>query len=233
MGTPWSRDDKLILWLVIGTVVLMNVPYGEYVLYPFKLFATWIHESFHGLAALVTGGSVEWIRVHSDTSGLTLSATSSGAARALVASMGYLGTSVVGAILLSLRNRPKAQRAALGIIGLGMIVTLIFWVRNAFGAAAVAVLAAGVGVLALRANDRWASIATSVLASQACINALLDIRVLYGVEGRSDAASMAEIAGLWPWFWATLWLLISVGLFWLAWSRTRKPGKEAKPVIHT
>ena len=70
---------------------------------------------------------------------------------------------------------------------------------------------------------RWASIATSLLASQACINALLDIRVLYGVSGPSDAAAMAELAGLWPWFWATVWMLISVALFWVAWTRPTAP----------
>ena len=53
MKRPLTRDDKVVIVLVVATVVLINVPYGEYVLYPFKLFATWIHESFHGLAALL------------------------------------------------------------------------------------------------------------------------------------------------------------------------------------
>src|SRR5258705_9826642 len=88
-----NRDDKLILWFLAGTIVLMNVPYGHYALYPFKLFATWIHESFHGLAAIVTGGSVTSIAINPDTSGLTSSLIpQSTAAAALVSSVGYLGT---------------------------------------------------------------------------------------------------------------------------------------------
>jgi len=221
MRPPLTRDEKLLIGLVVGTVILMNVPYGEYPLYPFKLFATWIHETFHGLAALATGGSVSRVEIYADTSGVTLATVN-----ALVASMGYLGTSVVGAILLSLRRRPSAQRWALMAIGVGMILTLVFWMRNAFGVAVVIGLALGVGLLALRASDRWASIATNVLASQACVNALLDIRTLYAVRGRSDAAQMAEIVGLWPWFWATLWLLISLLLLWIAWSRPR-----ARPAV--
>jgi hypothetical protein len=221
MRPPLTRDEKLLIGLVVGTVILMNVPYGEYPLYPFKLFATWIHETFHGLAALATGGSVARVEIYADTSGVTLATVN-----ALVASMGYLGTSVVGAILLSLRRRPSAQRWALMAIGVGMILTLVFWMRNAFGVAVVIGLALGVGLLALRASDRWASIATNVLASQACVNALLDIRTLYAVRGRSDAAQMAEIVGLWPWFWATLWLLISLLLLWIAWSRPR-----ARPAV--
>jgi hypothetical protein len=217
-----SRDDKLLIGLVLGTVVLMNIPYGSYPLYPFKLFATWIHESFHGLAALVTSGSVSSIEIYADTSGLTRSLVpQSMGAQALVASMGYLGTSIVGAILLALRQRPRAQRWALLVLAVAMVLSLVFWVRNLFGAVTVAVLAVGIGFLALRATDRWASLLTNVLASQACVNALLDIRVLYSVGDGSDAAAMAKIVGLWPWFWATIWMGLSVLLFWVSWSQTR------------
>lgn len=218
MGTPLTRDDKLILWMLAGTIVLMNIPYGHYPLYPFKLFATWIHESFHGLAALVTGGSVTSIDINPDTSGLTRSFISrSTGASALVSSMGYLGTAIAGAILLALRRRPRAQRWALFILGGAAVLSLVFWIRNLFGGVTVASIAAVIWLLALRASDRWASMATNILASQACVNALLDIRVLYSVEGNSDAVAMAQTIGLWPWFWATSWLVASALLFWAAW----------------
>lgn len=216
-----TSDEKLLLGLLLLSVVLMNVPYGNYPLYPFKLFATWIHETFHGLAALVTGGSVESVDINPDTSGLTRSLISPSMwSHALVSSMGYMGTAVVGALLLSMRRHAKLQRWALFVLALGMVATLVFWVRNPFGMATTGALAVGVGLLALRASDRWASIGTNVLASQACINALLDIRVLYSVQGQSDAVAMAGAVGLWPWFWATLWLVASVALFYVAWSRT-------------
>ena len=216
-----TTDEKLLLGLVVASVVLMNVPYGHYPLYPFKLFATWIHETFHGLAAIATGGSVQSIDINADTSGLTRSFLSPTVwSQGLVSSMGYMGTALVGAMLLSMRRHAKVQRWTLFVIALGMVGSLVFWVRNPFGMVTTAVLAVGIGFLALRGNDRWASIGTNVLASQACINALLDIRVLYSVQGQSDAAAMATSVGLWPWFWATLWLVSSLVLFWVAWSRT-------------
>jgi hypothetical protein len=216
-----SQDDKLVLWLLAGTIVLMNIPYGQYPLYPFKLFATWIHECFHGLAALVSGGSVQSVEIFTDTSGVTRSVLPrSTAAAALVSTMGYMGTSIVGAILLVMRNKPSLQRWALVVIALGMVLSIVFWIRNGFGLGVTAALAVAIGFLALRASNRFASIATSVLASQACVNAVLDIRVLYSVSGQSDAAAMANTVGLWPWFWASLWLLLSGALFWLAWSRS-------------
>jgi hypothetical protein len=221
----FTRDDKIVLGLIAVTIVLLNIPYGQYPLYPFKLFTTWIHESFHGLFALVTGKSVESLQIFQDTSGVTHYVGVRGAGDAVVASAGYMGTAITGALLLALRYRKAAQRAALGILALCMVLTLVFWVRNAFGAVVVALLAGAFGLLALRATDRWASMATSFLAAQACINAVLDIRVLYSVSGRSDAVQMSEIVGLWPWFWATLWLVLSGLLFWVAWTR---PARHAR-----
>jgi len=230
-----NRDDKLILWFLAGTIVLMNIPYGSYALYPFKLFATWIHESFHGLAAVVTGGSVVSIDINPDTSGLTRSLIpQSMFASALVSSMGYLGTAVTGAILLAVRRHARVQRWALFVIGLGAVLSLVFWVRNLFGIVTVASLALLIWLLALRASDHWSAIATNVLASQACVNALLDIRVLYSSSvGHSDAAAMAQTVGLWSWFWATLWLVISALLFWFAWSRSLRAEKAAPAPVRS
>lgn len=47
----WARDKRL-LRIIVCIVVLLNVPLGlgGFVLYPFVLFSTWIHESFRGMA---------------------------------------------------------------------------------------------------------------------------------------------------------------------------------------
>ena len=55
----YDRDRRL-LRAILFIVILLNVPVGDYLLYPFMLFSTWIHELFHGLAALSVGGSITW-----------------------------------------------------------------------------------------------------------------------------------------------------------------------------
>ena len=42
--------DKRLLRAILLIVILLNAPIGRYILYPFAIFSTWIHESFHGLA---------------------------------------------------------------------------------------------------------------------------------------------------------------------------------------
>ena len=55
----YSRDKRLLRAILL-IVILLNAPVGQYVLYPFMLFSTWIHELFHGLAAISLGGSITW-----------------------------------------------------------------------------------------------------------------------------------------------------------------------------
>ena len=53
-------QDKRLLRAILLIVVLLNAPVGKYLLYPFMIFSTWIHELFHGVAALTIGGSIAW-----------------------------------------------------------------------------------------------------------------------------------------------------------------------------
>ena len=41
----------------MATVALWQVPYGDTLLYPFTLLATWFHEMGHGLASMLLGRS--------------------------------------------------------------------------------------------------------------------------------------------------------------------------------
>lgn len=46
----YQRDKRLLRAIVVITIVLNLPGAGKYVLYPFMIFSTWIHETFHGLA---------------------------------------------------------------------------------------------------------------------------------------------------------------------------------------
>lgn len=98
------------------------------------------HEGGHALAALVTGRKLRGIRLHSDTSGLTLSAgrpTGPGMILTLVA--GYVTPSLLGlagAWLLS------DYRVTLVLwLALALLLAMLVWVRNVFGILAIVVTA--------------------------------------------------------------------------------------------
>ena len=66
-----KRSRTLLLWATLITLALNFVPYASLLLYPLRLFITFVHESGHALAFTLTGGDVQSLAVHPDTSGVT------------------------------------------------------------------------------------------------------------------------------------------------------------------
>jgi hypothetical protein len=220
-----GRGSRALLVAFMAALFLWNLPYGGFLLYPFKLLATWMHELSHALVMLVSGAGVSHLEIFRDTSGRAYPEWVTGRfAAAAIASAGYLGTSLVGALLLVVSHTVRGARRVLYGLGGALAVTLAFWVDNPFGIAAVAV-ATGSCLLAARyLPDRPVLLFVNFVAAQACINAVLDIRVLFRpqqvvdgqVVGSSDAHRMAELTIGSHVLWATVWMLVSFVCFYLA-----------------
>ena len=196
------------------SLVASLTPWAEVLLYPFRLFTTWVHECGHALAAVVVGGHVSAITLQPDTSGLTQSLVpSSRLARGIVSSAGYLGAAAVGCLLMAAARVQRWAPAILFGIGACAIATLVIWIRNPFGA--VVVLAWGIALIALARKGVAGAVrfVLSLLAVQVALNAVYDIRGLFLMDGRpSDAATMARLFLLPAWVWATAWMLTSLGM---------------------
>src|SRR5437660_1759604 len=136
-----AEDAKPQVWLLLVataiTVVLWFLPYGNWIVYPIRLFVTFIHESSHALTAVLTGGSVQSLTISADTSGLTYSAPSGFLGGLLTSSAGYIGTTVFGVVMLFLIRRsfsPNKILTALGVFvgAMLLIFTIIGPIFNIF-----------------------------------------------------------------------------------------------------
>jgi hypothetical protein len=219
-GLPGATGNWL--WIAAAASLALSLtPWGPLVLYPFKVFTTWVHECSHALMTLAVGGSVSSIAIEPDTSGLTRSLIPTGRiARALVSSAGYLGASVVGCLLMAATRVESRARAILWTIGALMLVTIVIWIRNPFGFAAVLAWGVALILLARRPSGNGTRFLLSLLAIQVALNAVYDIRVLFGPHrGFSDADGMARLFLLPSWIWAGAWMLISLSMLaWTLWS---------------
>ena len=203
------------LWAaVVVSLVVSLTPWARFLLYPFKLFTTWVHESGHALMTVLVGGRVTSITIEPDTSGLTQSLVPVGrAARGLVASSGYLGAVIVGCLLMAATRVEKWAHVILLSLGACLLLTLVLWMRNLFGI--LVVLAWGVALIALARQGMGNAprFLLSLLAIQVALNSVYDIRVLFLIGRRqSDAATMARLFLLPSWAWATAWMLVSVAM---------------------
>ncbi len=125
--TTRSADDPHVRWLLLATaatVLLSFVPFGDAVTYPIRLFVTFIHETSHATAAVLTFGSIDGMTVSPDESGLTWVRGGFGP---LVSSAGYLGTTLFGALLLVLaRRQARAKGLSMACAGIVLGGTLFF-----------------------------------------------------------------------------------------------------------
>jgi hypothetical protein len=142
-STQASPASSVVLLLGVLALALVAVPGAWHVT---RHVVTIAHEGSHGVAAVLSGRRLAGIRLHSDTSGLTLSrGRRTGPGMAATALAGYVGPALLGlgaAWLLS-------QRHALAVLWLTVLLLglLLLQIRNFYGL--YAVLVAGLGVFAV------------------------------------------------------------------------------------
>jgi len=202
-------------WLWVAAAVSLGAsltPWGQLALYPFKLFTTWVHECSHAFVTLLVGGSVRYITIQPNTTGLTQSLVPSGLIeQGAVSSAGYLGASVVGCFLIAATRVKKMARPILLATGALMFGTLVVWMRNPFGMAMVFAWGTVLVSLGLAGGGTFSRFVLSLLAIQVALDAVYDIRVLFLVHGaNSDADAMAKLFLLPSGFWAAAWMAVSV-----------------------
>jgi len=203
------------LWAAVAVSLVVSLtPWAPVLLYPFKLFTTWVHECGHALMTVLVGGRVTSITIEPDTSGLTQSFVPVGrVARGVVASSGYLGAALVGCLLMAATRVEKWAHVILLSLGAFMLCTLVLWMRNLFGFGVVLVWGLALVALASKGMGNAPRFLLSLLAIQVALNSVYDIRVLFLIDrGRSDAATMARLFLLPSLVWATVWMLMSVAM---------------------
>ncbi len=233
-----ARPQIILLLIATAiTVALWFVPFADYLVYPIRLFVTFIHEGGHALAAVLTGGSVQSLTVAPDSSGLVKAYSSSAIATLIFSSAGYLSATAYGVLLLVLVRWNVAPHKIL--FGSGVFVALltvvfgffapvfhIFSGDISFGATAFtifsgALIVAGLLAAAKYLNLKWASFFVGFLAVQCLLNAVFDLKNLFVIStttnAHNDAMNMAEITGLPAPIWILIWvgisiLMISIGL---------------------
>jgi hypothetical protein len=127
------------LWVVIATMVAALAIVVPHTLWRISRNAITIaHEGGHGLVALLSGRTLTGIRLHSDTSGLTVSRGKPyGLGMILTAAAGYTAPPLLGlggAALLA-----AGHITALLWLATVLLVAMLVMIRNAYGALTVVV----------------------------------------------------------------------------------------------
>ncbi|GAA2131632.1 M50 family metallopeptidase [Kitasatospora kazusensis] len=202
-------------WLVLGAAglaLLAILPHPVWRLS--RNVVTIAHEGGHGLVALLTRRRLDGIRLHSDTSGLTISSGKpTGLGMVLTAAAGYTAPPLLGlggAALLS------AHRiTALLWISIALLAAMLIMIRNAFGVLSVVLTGAAFLLISwyggsqLQAAFAYLGAWFLLLAGVRPVVELQAKRRQGGARD-SDADQLARLTGVGAVLWVTLFLVIAL-----------------------
>ncbi|MET0132972.1 MAG: M50 family metallopeptidase [Kibdelosporangium sp.] len=176
---------------------------------------TIVHEAGHALVAVLVGRRLSGIRLHSDTSGVTVSrGRAKGPGMVSTAFAGYIAPSLLGMGLAGLMVAGK--------------ITLLLWVMTALLLAVLIMIRNVYGVLSVLATGAVlvvVSVVTSpeVQSAFACLTAWfllfggvrpvweLHVKRRRGRARDSDADQLSRLTGAPGLFWVAMFALISLG----------------------
>ena len=213
-----ARPQVQVLLVALAiTVILSFIPFLDLLAYPFRLFVTFIHESGHALAALVTGNRVYGLSVAPNGSGFVYHSSGNWLTSMFISSAGYLGAMAYGTLLLVLIRRGISPRAILYASAVPILaLSLIYGWGTPFTVVAGVLLAAALFLIGRYARPAIANFLVALLAVQCIVNAFFDLRTLlflsrpFAGGASTDADNMARITHLPAILWALVWTALAV-----------------------
>lgn len=199
-------------WIAAAIVILpqLSVP-TRWLLWPLSQFATYVHELFHGLFAMLGGGAFRRMEMFPDGGGTAYTAHYTELGSALSSAGGLVGPAILGAIILFFSRRFKMTHNLLLILGILIALSALLWARDGytlmFCAIATFIL---VGAYFIPSKT-VVRIFAQVIGIELCLQNVLDFRYMFiesfernGEVLYSDTGNIAQSLGGTYWAWAML-----------------------------
>jgi hypothetical protein len=175
-----------------------------------RTLVTICHESGHALVAVLVGRRLSGVRVHSDTSGLTVSrGRPKGPGMVATLFAGYMAPAIVGLGIAWLTGTGHAS----GVLWLLVVLAavLLVWIRNLYGALVVVAAGVGVGLATWYAPPTslgWIATGLAWLFLLSAPRPVLEL--LRRHSPGSDAAQLAALTHVHRYVWCLLWLVLTI-----------------------
>lgn len=199
MTDSTKRSDLLFLLAAAGaTVLLWQVPFGRYVVYPFSMLATWFHEMGHGMTALLLGGSFDRLQITLDLGGVATHSVSNGFFQGLVAMGGLMGPAVAGSALILLGRSRALTAPTLYALGGSMIASTLLLGKTSIGMWCIAAFGAAILYATRKMGETARRLFLHLLGVQTAMGVFNQIDYLFmrqaTVGGRTLPSDVAVVA---------------------------------------
>ncbi|GAA6046969.1 hypothetical protein JCM3770_003456 [Rhodotorula araucariae] len=208
------NDTQKVTLGVIGAfaviiTILWNLPVVKWVLWPFKLLVVAFHEFSHAAVGCCTGAKVRSITLDPREGGCTMM---QGGIGALTLPAGYLGSSLIGALLVFCGFDVVASKVASIVVGVMFLLTL-WWGKRDWLTILTILLATGFIVacwfIAHGAALRFYMLFLGVMNALYSLYDICDDLIFRKVN-ESDASVFAKRYGGSSACWGVIWFFISI-----------------------
>lgn len=201
-----------LIMITIYTIVialLWNIPYVRWVLWPFKMLTIAFHEFGHAIAARMTGGRVKSITLDPHEGGVTQMV---GGVSIITLPAGYLGSSLIGALLIFSGFNTTASKVASLVLAVCFLLTL-WWARKDWLTIITILLAVGLLIACWFLDHakplRFVVLFIGVMSALYSVWDICDDLILRKVN-TSDASVFAQKYGGSSICWGIIWSMISI-----------------------
>lgn len=206
--TNW-RYLAIILLLFLIVQILWLVPAA---LYPLTILATIFHELSHGLAAILSGGQIVEMSIYANGSGV---AVTRGGSQLLISPAGYLGATLISAMLLLTVRWRRAGRVLLYALAALLVVSVVLWIRGGFGMFFTVLLAAAFAGVAWKAPPiviRWLNPLLAAGLLREALDAAWGLVRFAGTGQVNDAVILASRTGVPPTVYSVTWTVLALAI---------------------
>jgi hypothetical protein len=210
----WLHKKKVLGDMDVQTIGILLVMFvvavifwHSFLIYPIKLFVVILHEFSHGIAAVLTGGSIVKIEINQQVGGVCYTM---GGSRFIVASAGYLGSIFWGGLILIIAVRTKYDNIMGMIIGGFLILLSALYIRNLFGFLFTAGFGALLAIVSYKAKNVVIDLVMKFLGMISCLYVIIDIKedLIDRSNIGSDADAIARLLG-------SQSLSVLIGIVWI------------------
>ncbi len=184
------------------------------IIYPLKIFVVFLHEVSHGIAAVVTGGSIQGIQISSNQGGVC---QCGGGIRFVTLTAGYLGSLSWGVVMLLVVSAKKIWHLVT-LVGLAVLVFTVslMYIDGGFGMAFGVLFGLALLGIAKYLPSEIQTMTLTVMGLTSCLYAVWDIKsdVIDRPGIRSDASMLADLTGVPTVLWGVLWIGLALAVCW-------------------
>ncbi len=202
-----NADTLLVIALAALACVILVWP-------AVRMAVTVCHEAGHAVAATLSGRSLEGIRLHSDTSGVTLTkGKPAGAGMVFTLLSGYPAPSLVG--LLAATVAGTGHSVGMLWLLVGLLALMLLKIRNIHGALVVLALGAVLALATWYAPAHylvWLAHGLAWLLLIAGPRPVMELALSRRIAtAGSDAEQLARLTHLPRLLWIVQWLVVTTG----------------------